>query len=263
MKLKHYLIAFSFLITFITNGQSNLQRGISLYQSKKYSEAIQLLNSVNEKSEDYAEARYYLGRIAYDKKLYNDAVDYFKEASKANPKSGDYFNWLGDSYSAIGSTASMFTQMSVGPKALKAWEKATELDPKNIRARVSLVDSYMMAPAFMGGGEDNAKKMAGEVFPLLEESFQNSSTNFLHHYWYGKIAAITGLKLDKGELSLEKYLTYTPQKGEPSLAGANMRLGQIKEKQGNKAEAKKYYEAALKLDSKLESAQKGLERVSK
>jgi hypothetical protein len=41
-----------------------------------------------------------------------------------------------------------------------------------------------------------------------------------------------------------------------------MRLGQIKEKQGNKVEAKKYYEAALKLDSKLEVARKGLERVS-
>lgn len=42
-----------------------------------------------------------------------------------------------------------------------------------------------------------------------------------------------------------------------------MRLGQIKEKQGNKTEAKKYYETALKLNGKLEGAQKGLERVSK
>lgn len=153
--------------------------------------------------------------------------------------------------------------MSVGPKALRAWEKATQLDPKIINARVSLVDSYIMAPEFMGGGEDKAKAMALEVLPLLEESIKKSPENLLHQYWYGKIAALTGINMKRGEELLLNYLKHTPTKDEPSHAGANMRLGQIKEKQGNKPEAKKYYETALKLDSKLEGAQKGLERVSK
>jgi tetratricopeptide (TPR) repeat protein len=153
--------------------------------------------------------------------------------------------------------------MSVGPKALRAWEKAAQLNPKIINARVSLVDSYMVAPEFMGGGESKAKAMAKEVLPLLEESIKNSPENFLHQYWYGKIAALTAISMERGEQLLLSYLNHTPTKEEPSHAGANMRLGQIKEKQGNKTEAKKYYEAALKLDSKLEGAQKGLERVSK
>jgi hypothetical protein len=42
-----------------------------------------------------------------------------------------------------------------------------------------------------------------------------------------------------------------------------MRLAQIKEKKGNKPEAKKYFETALKQDPNLKEAKEGLERCSK
>jgi tetratricopeptide (TPR) repeat protein len=250
-------------IAFGAHAQSNLQKGISLYQSKKLEEATKTFEAVDKTSGDYGAAQYYLGRISYDQKEYDDAVDYLKTATEKNPTNAEYFNWLGDAYAGVGSTSGMLTQMSVGPKALKAWEKAAELSPKVINARVSLVDSYIMAPEFMGGGEDKAKAMAKEVLPLLEESIKSNPENYLLQYRYGKITALTGLNLERGEECLLKYLTRSPGKDEPSHAGANMRLGQIKEKQGKKAEAKKYYETALKLDPKLEGAQKGLERVSK
>jgi len=198
-----------------------------------------------------------------DKEEYDDALDYFKITTEKNPANGEYFNWLGDTYSGVGSVSNVFTQMSVGPKALKAWEKAAHLNPKIINARVSLVDAYIMAPEFMGGGEDKAKAIAKEALPLLEESIKSYPENFLQQYWYGKITALTGMNMERGEELLLKYLKHTPTKEEPSHAGANMRLGQIKEKQGNKAEAKRYYETSLKLDNKLEVAKKGLERVSK
>jgi tetratricopeptide (TPR) repeat protein len=263
MKLNNLLAFLSLLVAFAADGQSHLANGISQYQSGNYANAAKSFESVSEKSREYAEARYYLGRIAYDEKEYDDATDFFIDATEVNPQSGDYFAWLGDTYAAIGTNGNLFTKMSVGPKALKSWEQAAALDPKNIKVRVSLVDSYMMAPAMMGGGEDKAKATATEAIALLGESLKKSPDNYLHHYWYGKMAAITGLRLEEGEVSLRKYLTHTPAKDEPSLAGANMRLGQIKEKQGNLPEAKKYYQAALKLDSNLGGAQKGLERVSK
>ena len=247
----------------MVHGQGNLQQGIALYQSKKPDEAAKSLRSIEKSSTDYGTAQYYLGRISYDKKEYDDAVDYFKVATEKSPANGEYFNWLGDAYSGVGSESSFFTQMSVGPKALRAWEKAAQLNPKIINARVSLVDSYIVAPEFMGGGETKAKAVAKEVLPLLEESVKSTPENFLHQYWYGKITALTGINMERGEAFLLNYLKHTPTKEEPSHAGANMRLGQIKEKQGNKVEAKRYYEAALSLDSKLEGAQKGLARVSK
>jgi tetratricopeptide (TPR) repeat protein len=265
MKSVFYLlsITISILIFSSSAGQTPLKTGIKLYQSKKIDEANKSFNLIEKSSSDYGVAQYYMGRIAYDKKLFDDAVDYFESATEANPNNGDYFNWLGDSYAAVGSDASFFTQMSVGPKALNAWEKATKLDSKNINARASLVGAYMQAPGFMGGGEDKAKAIGAELLVLLDEAFKTVPDNYLYHYWYGKSSAITGLKLDRGESSLKKYLTHAPVGDEPSHAAAYMRLGQIEERQGKKAEAKKHFEMALELDPKMKSAQEGLERTSK
>jgi tetratricopeptide (TPR) repeat protein len=263
MKPVFYLTFLAMSIAWVASAQSILQKGVTLYDSKKLDEATKSFGSVEESSKDYGAAQYYLGRIAYDKKEYEDAVDYLKVATEKNPTAAEYFNWLGDSYAGVGSNSSVFTQMSVGPKAIRAWEKAADLNPKIINARVSLVDSYIIAPEFMGGGEDKAKAVAEEVLPLLEESIKASPENFLQQYRYGKIAALTGVNMVRGEELLLNYLKHTPASGEPSHAGANMRLGQIKEKQAKNAAAKQYYETALKLDSKLQGAVKGLERVSK
>lgn len=251
------------LVATITYAQPSVDKGKVFYEAKKYPEAENIFKSVGERTVDYAAAQYYLGRIAFDKKEYNDAVEYFEKATEANPKSGEYFNWLGDTYATIGKNASLFRQMSVGPKALKAWEKATQLDQKNIDARVSLVGAYVQAPSFMGGGETKAKAMANEAFPLLDEALKKTPDHHLYNYWYGKSSAMTGLQLDRGEDCLQKYLTFTPKEGEPSIAGAYMRLGQIKEKKRSNPEAKKNYEMALKLDSNLKGAREGLGRVSK
>lgn len=263
MKLTSLLPFFLLSIVTVVFGQNNLQTGISFYESKRFEDATKTLKTIEKSASEYGIAQYYLGRIAYEKKQYYDAVDYFKLATEKNPANGEYFNWLGDAYSGVGSESSILTQMSVGPKALRAWEKAAQLDPGIINARVSLVDSYIMAPEFMGGGMSKAKTVAQEVLPLLDRSIKAWPENFLHQYWYGKITSLTGINMERGEELLMKYLKHTPINEEPSHAGANMRLGQIKEKQGNKVEAKKYYETALKLDSKLEGAKKGLERVSK
>lgn len=265
-KAKTTLLKINFLFLLLSStclfGQSSIDKGKALYDSKKYPEAEKIFNAVPEKTSDYAAAQYYLGRIAFDKKEYDDAADYFEEATERNPKEGDYFNWLGDTYATIGEHANMFRQMSVGPKALRALEMATKLDAKNINARVSLIDFYRMAPGFMGGGVDKSNAIATEAFVLLDEALKKTPDHHLYLYWYGRSSAITGLKLDRGEACMTKYLNCKPKDGEPSIAGAHMRLGQIKEKKGNKADAKKQYEIAVKLDDSLEEAKKGLDRTS-
>jgi tetratricopeptide (TPR) repeat protein len=262
-RIKTTLLIVGLLSSTCLLGQSSLDKGKVFYEAKKYPEAENIFKSVSEKTADYAAAQYYLGRIAFAKKEYDDAVDYFEKAKELNPNDATNFNWLGDTYATIGKDANLFKQMSVGPKALHAWEKATQLDSKNISARVSLIGAYQQAPAFMGGGVSKSNKMAVEAFPLLDEELKKIPDHHLFLYWYGKSSAMTGLNLDRGEECLQKYLTITPDKGEPSIAGAYMRLGQIKEKKGNKAEAKKNYEIALKMDKTLDQAKEGLERTSK
>jgi tetratricopeptide (TPR) repeat protein len=108
-----------------------------------------------------------------------------------------------------------------------------------------------------------SQKQYDKAFNLFEEAIKKNPDDMSAIYQVGKTSAISGQKLDRGEECLKKYLNYTPKVNEPSHGGANMRLAQIQEKKGDKAQAKKLYETALKLDSNLKEAKEGLQRVSK
>ncbi len=121
-------------------------------------------------------------------------------------------------------------------------------------------------PAYVGGLANfyTSQKQYDKAFQLFEEVILKNPNDFLSIYQYGRTSAVSGQRLEKGEEYLKKYLTtYTPKQNEPSHAGANMRLAQIYEKKGNKKEAKRLYELAVKADNNLKEAKEGLERVSK
>lgn len=296
-----------------------VQKAKTLYENGKPDEAAKILEGVDDDSKEYAEAQFYLGRIAFDKKNLDDAVDYFEEATEANNKVAAYFEYLGNTYGMIARDANVVRQGFLAPKMKAAWEKAIELDPKIIGARISLIQYYLQAPGFMGGSVDKAFETARQIvkldpalghrqlgiiyehekkipeaekeylamvaadakyqivlinfytlqskpdkaFALLDQLLQKNPDDMISAYQYGKVAAISGKQLDRGEQYLKKYLAYTPKQNEPSHAGAYLRLGMIWEKRGNKPEAKKNYQAAVKLDKSLKEAQEGLSRVSK
>jgi tetratricopeptide (TPR) repeat protein len=306
-------------VPLFATSQSVVVKAKGLYENKRYTEASKLLEEIEDDHQDYAAAQYYLGRIAFDQKEYDDAADYFEEASEADNKVADYFLWLGDTYGTIAKDANVVRQGFLAPKMKSAWETAIALDAKNVSARQSLVDYYTQAPGFMGGSFEKAKEVANQIiklspatghrvmgniyvreknipaaekefiamakiepnlrtalanfyngqqqydkaFALIEQMIKEDPNDILVVYQYGRASALSGKNLDKGEECLRKYLAYTPKQFEPSHAGANMRLAQVYEKRGNKAEAKKLFETALKLDNSLKEAKEGLERVSK
>ncbi len=107
------------------------------------------------------------------------------------------------------------------------------------------------------------QKQYDKAFGLFDELLKKNPDDYVAIYLVGRTAAVTGQRLDQGEECLKKYLTYTPKANEPSHGGANMRLAQIHEKRGNKAEAMKYYQTALAMDGSLKEAKEGLERTSR
>jgi tetratricopeptide (TPR) repeat protein len=146
----------------------DLAQARKLYESRKYDDAITILKSLHDDNKDYAEARYYLGRIAFDAKEYDNAASYFEEATKVNDKVADYFTWLGNSYGSEAQRSNMFKQGMLAPKMKSAWEQAVKLDAKNLDARISLIQYYLQAPGFMGGSVDKAKETAKEIAGINE-----------------------------------------------------------------------------------------------
>lgn len=275
------------VLTISAFGQTKIEQARTSFEQRKYDRVKAVLTSIDKEDPAFADAQYYLGRVAYEEKEYEEAADLFNEAIDTNDKVADYHHWLGNAYRNRALISNPFTGAMLAPKIRKAWENAAALDARNMDARISLIGYYTQAPGFMGGSMDKAKEVAnqliklnpaighremGEIFMLeknyekaiilFEESLKENPEDYLTIYQFGKASALSGQRLDRGEECLKKYLTHTPQTDEPSHAGANMRLAQIKEKMGNKAEAKRLYEIALRADDSLKEAREGLERVS-
>lgn len=107
----------------------------------------------------------------------------------------------------------------------------------------------------------SSQKKYSLAFRELDDALKKDPVNMMHAYQYGRTSALSGERLDKGEVYLKQYLDYKPKENEPSLAGANMRLAQIREKKGDKTEAKKLFQIAYQLDPKLKEAKEGLDRL--
>jgi len=80
-------------------------------------------------------------------------------------------------------------------------------------------------------------------------------------YEIGRIAALSGTDLDRGEASLRRYLESTPKGDAPSLAEAHVRLAEIGEHRGDRAAARREYQTAIELDPGLAGARQALARV--
>ena len=80
-------------------------------------------------------------------------------------------------------------------------------------------------------------------------------------YYVGRVAAVSGERLDRGAQALTSYLKRQPGDGAPSLASAHYRLGMIYERQGKRELARAEYERTLAMDPGQKEAEEALKRV--
>jgi tetratricopeptide (TPR) repeat protein len=99
------------------------------------------------------------------------------------------------------------------------------------------------------------------AFDTLEALLKTAPDNYDALYQVGRAAALSGQRLERAEECLKRYLGHTPGPQSAPLANAHFRLGQVYEKKGNKAQARAEYQAALKLDPRLEDAKKALAKL--
>ena len=75
------LLIFLCLVT----GRLDAQAPKDLFESGDYLQAKRILTTIDEHDRTFADAQYYLGRIATLEKKYSSAITYFESAVKSNP----------------------------------------------------------------------------------------------------------------------------------------------------------------------------------
>lgn len=101
-----------------------------------------------------------------------------------------------------------------------------------------------------------------EAFAQFDALLIRRADNLAALYQLGRIAALSGERLEQGEAALRRYLDAPAQPaGQPTKAHAQYRLGDILARRGQTAEARAAYKTALELDPKLKPAADALARL--
>jgi tetratricopeptide (TPR) repeat protein len=110
-----------------------------------------------------AELYHLLSRAYFHLKKWDEAISYGEKAVQLNPNKSDYHLWLGRAYGEKADSSSFITAAGLAKKIRLSFERAVELDGRNVDARTDLAEFYVEAPGFMGGGTDKALAQAAAI----------------------------------------------------------------------------------------------------
>lgn len=122
-----------------------------------------------------AETSFQQGRHYYAHKDYESAIEAFSAAARLAPGTSTYHHWLGKSYGRLAQNSSLFRAYRLSGRTREEFERAVALDDKNIDAISDLMEFYLEAPAFLGGGRDKADRLRQRLEELKKQNLSSDA----------------------------------------------------------------------------------------
>lgn len=137
-----------------------LNHARKLYNLTEFDQSLKVLQAIPNKDGAVYEL---MGRNYYMQTDYKKATEVLEKAVAADPDSSEYTLWLGRAYGRRAETSSPFTAPGYASQARQYFEKAAQLNPRNLEALTDLFEYYLEAPGFLGGGQDKAQATARRI----------------------------------------------------------------------------------------------------
>jgi tetratricopeptide (TPR) repeat protein len=136
--------------------------GVTLFTRGQFSAAQQFFETFVSQRPTDPVGVYYLGRLAFESKQYDQASTWFEKAVTLDSNNSDYHLWLGRAYGEQAQYADG-DAFFLARKVKKQLEMAVALNPDNLDARSDLLDYYLQAPPLVGGDAAKARAQAQEI----------------------------------------------------------------------------------------------------
>jgi tetratricopeptide (TPR) repeat protein len=139
---------------------SELDHAHKLYSLTEFRQSLEVLQAIPEKSAAVYEL---IGQNYYGEADYKKATEALEKAVALNPASSDIHLWLGRAQGRRAETSNPLSAPGHASKARQHFEKAAQLNPDNLDAQSDLLEYYLEAPGFLGGGLDKAADTARQI----------------------------------------------------------------------------------------------------
>jgi len=154
--MRYVLLVFS-VGTLLAAGPALDDRARKLFETTDYQESLALLASVVDKN---AAELAIMGQDYFMLGEYRKSTEALEKAAALEPDDPRILHWLGRAYGRRAEMANFFSAPGYANKSRLALEKSVELDPSNRDATGDLLDYYLDAPNFLGGGMQKAEALA-------------------------------------------------------------------------------------------------------
>lgn len=210
-------------------GGPAVEQARKLYNVTDFTQSLKILQAIPSKD---AEVYDLIGRNLYMEGEFKKAGEAFEKAVAGDPSNSMSALWLARAYGRRAESSSPFTAPGYASKARQYFEKAVQLNPRNVEALNDLFEYYMEAPGFLGGGIEKAQALVPRIAQVSEGESQFSLAKL----------AEKRKQFSSAEEHLRRAIAATPQQ-----VGRFIDLARFLTKQGRYQEADESFARAEKV----------------
>ena len=227
--MRNWVLILAFTAVPVFGDQASLERARKLFDRTQYSAVLQTVSD----SDSSGSVQFLRGKALFMLQDYKKATEALEKAVAAEPGNSLYYHWLGKTYGRRAEIASPFTAPGYATKTRANFEKAVELDNRNLEAINDLMEYYLEAPGFLGGGVDKAIRLVN----LIQRVDQ------VEYHW----ALATIAERKKDPKAAEEHLR-TAMELAPMQVSRVLDMAKFYSKQGRVQESEAFFAKAEKMD---------------
>ena len=126
-------------------------------------ETIAELNGHLSSAPSDAESSNLLCRAYFALEDWDRAESSCRKAVSLDPGNSRFHLWLGRVYGEKADRANFLAAAVLAGKVREEFERAVQLNPQDVDARLDLAEFYLSAPGIVGGGEQKAREQARSI----------------------------------------------------------------------------------------------------
>jgi len=164
MITRTFLLVLVTLIAALTTSAADSAK--DMLAAGRVDEAIAELNGHLSSAPADAESSNLLCRAYYALEDWDRAESSCRKAASLDPDNSRFHLWLGRVYGEKADRASFLVAAGLAVKVRGEFERAVQLNPNDVDARLDLAEFYVLAPRILGGGEQKAREQAQSIATL-------------------------------------------------------------------------------------------------